>query len=204
MAALTADDLVEVSEPFTLFSAWLEAAEKSEPNDPNAMALATVDPEGLPNLRMVLLKAATPEGFVFYSNRESAKGHELAANRKAAALFHWKSLRRQIRIRGVVELVSDAEADAYFRTRPLQARLGAWASQQSRRLESRLALEAAVAKYAAKFAFGEVPRPAYWVGYRICPLAMEFWSDGAFRLHDRIAFQRAGLGERWAKERLYP
>jgi pyridoxamine 5'-phosphate oxidase len=204
LVSLTADDLAEVSDPLTAFSAWLAAAEKSEPNDPNAMALATVDSAGLPNVRMVLLKAATPEGFVFYSNCESAKGRELAGNMQAAALFHWKSLRRQIRIRGTVEQVSETEADAYFRSRPLQSRIGAWASQQSRPLESRFALETAVAKYAAKFAFGEVPRPSYWIGYRICPLAIEFWSDGAFRLHNRILFQRAAPAEPWSKERLYP
>jgi len=204
VTALTARDFSDATEPFALFAAWLAAAEKSEPNDPNAMALATVDADGLADVRMVLLKAASAEGFVFYTNRESAKGLELAANMQAAALFHWKSLRRQVRIRGCVEMVGDAEADAYFATRPLQSRLGAWASQQSRPLESRFALEAAVAKYAAKFAFGEVPRPDYWVGYRICPLAIEFWADGAFRLHDRILFRRATVDAAWTKERLYP
>ncbi len=204
MVALTARDFAEAKDPFALFAAWLAAAEESELNDPTAMALATVDAEGLPDVRMVLLKAATPEGFVFYSNRESAKGREIEVNGKAAVVFHWKSLRRQVRVRGPVELVGDAEADAYFRSRPLQSRLGAWASQQSRPLDSRLALEAAVAKYAVKFAFGEVPRPVYWVGYRILPLAIEFWSDGAFRLHDRIAFQRTTLDGVWTKERLYP
>ena len=212
MAALTASDLTqdltrglsEADEPFALFAAWLAAAEKSEPNDPNAMALATVDAEGLPDVRMVLLKAATTDGFVFYSNRESAKGNELAANMKAALLFHWKSLRRQVRIRGKVELVSDAEADAYFASRPLQSRIGAWASAQSRPLESRFALETAVAKYAAKFALGTVPRPPYWIGYRVRPAAIEFWSDGAFRLHDRILFRRSSSDAAWTKERLYP
>lgn len=204
MVALTARDFAEVTDPFALFAAWLAEAEASEPNDPNAMALATVDAEGLPDIRMVLLKAATPDGFVFYSNRDSAKGRELEINRKAAVVFHWKSLRRQIRVRGPVEFVSDAETDAYFCSRPLQARLGAWASQQSRPLESRLALEAAVAKYAVKFVLGDVPRPPYWVGYRILPLAIEFWSDGAFRLHDRLAFRRADLDHAWTKERLYP
>jgi pyridoxamine 5'-phosphate oxidase len=168
------------------------------------MALATVDSEGLPDIRMVLLKAATPAGFVFYTNRDSAKGHELAANMKAALLFHWKSLRRQVRIRGSAEFVTEAEADAYFASRPLQARIGAWASQQSRPLESRFALETAVAKYAAKFALGDVPRPPYWIGYRILPLEIEFWSDGAFRLHDRIVFRRTATDAAWAKERLYP
>jgi pyridoxamine 5'-phosphate oxidase len=204
VVALTAGNFSDAVEPFALFAAWLAAAEKSEPNDPNAMALATVDSDGLANVRMVLLKAASAEGFVFYSNRESAKGCELAANMQAAALFHWKSLRRQVRIRGPVELVRGAEADAYFATRPLQSRLGAWASQQSRPLESRFVLEAAVAKYAAKFVFGEVPRPDYWVGYRICPREIEFWADGAFRLHDRILFRRATIDGGWTKERLYP
>jgi pyridoxamine 5'-phosphate oxidase len=204
VVALTAHDLAEATDPFALFSSWLAAADKSEINDPTAMSLATVDPDGLPDVRMVLLKAASPEGFVFYSNRESAKGVELDLNMKAAALFHWKSLRRQIRIRGLVELVSDAEADDYFRSRPLQSRIGAWASQQSRPLESRFALETAVAKYAAKFALGTVPRPAYWIGYRIRPLAIEFWSDGAFRLHNRIVFRRQDLNAVWTKERLYP
>jgi pyridoxamine 5'-phosphate oxidase len=197
-------DFTESSEPFELFAAWLEAAEKSEPNDPNAMALATVDADGLPNVRMVLLKAADPSGFTFYSNAESAKGEELRANMKAAAVLHWKSLRRQVRLRGPVALVDDAEADAYFASRPLQSRIGAWASQQSRPLESRFALETAAAKFAAKFAFGEIPRPPYWIGYKIAPTYLEFWSDGAFRLHDRIAFRRAAPQDAWRKERLYP
>lgn len=197
-------DFTEADEPFALFSAWLAEAEKTEVNDPNAMALATTDADGLPNVRMVLLKGIDAHGFVFYSNRESDKGVELAANMKAAALFHWKSLRRQVRIRGPVEEVDAATADAYFRSRPLQSRIGAWASQQSRPLESRFALETAVAKYAAKFALGDVPRPPYWVGYRIRPLAMEFWSDGLFRLHDRVRFRRSSPDAGWQKERLYP
>jgi len=168
------------------------------------MALATVDADGLPDVRMVLLKEAEPSGFVFYTNAESAKGEELRSNPKAAGVLHWKSLRRQIRFRGPVERVSDAEADAYFASRALQSRLGAWASQQSRPLESRFALETAVAKYAAKFAFGEVPRPPYWVGYRVLPVYLEFWSNGAFRLHDRIVFRRDAPGAPWRKERLYP
>lgn len=204
MNELTACDFTEADEPLALFFAWLAEAEKSEPNDFNAMALATTDGDGMPNVRMVLLKGADPAGFVFYTNSESDKGVELAANMKAAAVFHWKSLRRQIRIRGPVETVDGAQADAYFRSRPLQSKIGAWASRQSRRLDSRLALEAAVAKYAAKFAFGEVPRPPYWNGYRIRPLAIEFWSNGAFRLHDRIRFRRAALDAGWQKERLFP
>jgi pyridoxamine 5'-phosphate oxidase len=197
-------DFTEAGEPFALFAAWFAEAEKTETNDPNAMALATADAEAVPNVRMVLLKAVDADGFIFYSNRESDKGIELAANKKAAAVFHWKSLRRQIRIRGPVEAMDAAAADAYFRSRPLQSRIGAWASQQSRPLESRFALEAAVAKYAAKFAFGDVPRPAYWVGYRIRPIAIEFWSDGLFRLHDRIRFRREDVNAPWYKERLYP
>ncbi|HLH11172.1 MAG TPA: pyridoxamine 5'-phosphate oxidase [Methylovirgula sp.] len=195
-------DFTDADEPLALFSNWLAAAEKSEPSDANAMALATTDAEGMPDVRMVLLKSFDANGFVFYSNSESDKGRELAANMKAAAVFHWKSLARQVRIRGPVELTSEAEADAYFRTRPLQSRIGAWASQQSRPLENRLALETAVAKYATKFALGGVPRPAYWIGYRIRPVTIEFWSNGPFRLHDRVRFTR--LTEGWEKQRLYP
>jgi pyridoxamine 5'-phosphate oxidase len=197
-------DFTQADDPFALFSDWLAEAGKSEPNDPNAMALATVDDQNMPDVRMVLLKAVDQNGFVFYSSSESTKGQELAQNMRAAAVFHWKSLRRQVRLRGPVEQVSGAEADAYFFSRPLQSRIGAWASQQSRPLESRFALETAAAKYAAKFALGAVPRPPYWIGYRIRPLAIEFWSDGAFRLHDRIAFTRPTLDGAWQKRRLYP
>jgi pyridoxamine 5'-phosphate oxidase len=201
---LTGRDFTEAAEPFDLFASWFAEAQKSEPNDPDALALATTDANGLPDVRMVLLKEATPSGFVFYSNAESAKGRELEANPKAAGVLHWKSLRRQIRFRGEVERVSETEADVYFASRPLQSRLGAWASQQSRPLESRFALEKSVAKYAAKFALGPIPRPSYWVGYRIKPVYLEFWSDGAFRLHDRIAFRRETPDAPWRKERLYP
>jgi pyridoxamine 5'-phosphate oxidase len=197
-------DFTDTDEPLALFSDWLAAAEKAEPSDANAMALATTDGQGLPDVRMILLKAFDANGFVFYSNSESEKGRELAANMQAAAAFYWKSLSRQVRIRGPVEHVSDAEADEYFRSRPLQARIGAWASQQSRPLESRLALETAVAKYAAKFALSGVPRPPYWIGYRIKALVIEFWSQGAFRLHDRIRFSRAAPEASWEKQRLYP
>jgi len=197
-------DFTEADEPFALFTAWLAEAEKSEVNDPNGMALATAGADGLPNVRMVLLKGVDPAGFVFYSNRESDKGLELAANMQAAALFHWKSLRRQVRVRGPVEEIDSETADSYFNSRPLQSRIGAWASQQSRPLESRFALETAVAKYAAKFALGDVPRPPYWIGYRIKPLAIEFWSDGHFRLHDRVRFRRETPEGGWQKERLYP
>jgi len=168
------------------------------------MSLATVDPEGMPDVRTVLLKGVDERGFVFYTNTESNKGRELAANPKAALLFYWKSLNRQIRIRGPVERVTPEEADVYFATRPKGAQIGAWASQQSRPLESRLAFEKAVALYAAKYALGAVPRPPHWSGYRIVPISMEFWHDRPFRLHDRMEFRRAGLGEPWTKVRMYP
>lgn len=204
MERLTPGDFTQAEEPFALFSEWLEEAGRSEPNDPTGMALSTVDAEGLPNVRMVLLKGHDRDGFVFYTNTESQKGQELLGQGKAAALFHWKSLRRQVRIRGPVSLVSDAEADAYFRSRARDSRIGAWASQQSRPLESRFALEKAVAGYAAKFGLGEIPRPPYWTGFRIEPVYIEFWRDGAFRLHDRVVFRRASAAEPWTKTRLYP
>jgi pyridoxamine 5'-phosphate oxidase len=197
-------DLAGDAEPFGLFDAWFEEASASEPSDPNAMALATVDPAGLPDVRMVLLKGVDARGFVFYTNAESAKGRQLAANMKAAANFHWKSLRRQVRLRGAIDEVSDAEADAYFASRPRDSRIGAWASQQSRPLESRFALEKAVALYAAKYPIGEVPRPPYWKGYRLAPFYMEFWRDRPFRLHERVVFRRAELDGAWEKQRLYP
>jgi pyridoxamine 5'-phosphate oxidase len=199
---LTTGDFTEAEEPWTLFAAWMEEAKRSEAEDPNAMALATVDPEGLPNVRMVLLKSADPTGFVFYTNTESNKGRELLATPKAALVLHWKSLRRQVRARGPVTLVSDEEADAYFQSRARDSRIGAWASQQSRPLEGRFALEKAVAFYAAKHAIGEVPRPPHWTGFRIAPVSIEFWHDRPFRLHDRVVFHRDGEG--WRRQRLYP
>ena len=201
---LTSGDFTAADEPLALFAAWLKDATASEPRDPTAMTLATVDADGLPNARMVLLKGADERGFVFYTNMESQKGRELAAQPKAALVFHWKSLNRQVRLRGLVERVTEAEADAYFATRAKQAQIGAWASKQSSALESRLAFEKAVAFYAAKYAIGTVPRPPYWSGYRIVPLRLEFWQDRPFRLHDRIEFARASLGAPWSKTRLYP
>ncbi|TBW34513.1 pyridoxamine 5'-phosphate oxidase [Siculibacillus lacustris] len=203
-SALTLGDFSAAEEPVRLFATWLKDAEAKEINDPNGMALATVDAEGFPDVRMVLLKGFDAAGFVFYTNYESKKGAELLATRKAALLFHWKSLRRQVRVRGPVELVTEAEADAYFATRSRTSRIGAWASRQSRPLESRFALEKAVAEYGLKFGFGEVPRPPHWSGFRVVPRAIEFWHDGAFRLHDRIEFTRAAPDAPWDKVRLYP
>ena len=203
-ASLTSGDFTLAEEPFALFAAWFAEACQQEPNDPNAMALATVDEEGLPDVRMVLMKGFDADGFVFYSHIASAKGRELAANPRAGLLFHWKSLRRQVRIRGAVTGVTDAEADAYFATRPKQAQIGAWASKQSQPLESRFAFEQAIAKVAAKHAISEVPRPPGWSGWRITPLRFEFWHDRPFRLHDRIEFSRDTAEGVWRKTRLYP
>ena len=204
MERLTRGDFTQSEEPFALFAEWLEEAGRSEPNDPNGMALSTVDADGLPNSRMVLLKGHDANGFVFYTNTQSQKGQELLGQGKAAALFHWKSLRRQVRVRGPVSLVSNAEADAYFQSRPRDSRIGARASQQSRPLESRFALEKAVASYVAKFGIGEIPRPPHWTGFRIEPVYIEFWRDGAFRLHDRVVFRRPSADKPWTRERLYP
>ncbi|MFG1345598.1 pyridoxamine 5'-phosphate oxidase [Xanthobacter autotrophicus DSM 431] len=201
---LTSGDFTEASEPFALFADWLADAEKTEPNDPNAMTLATVDSDGLPDARMVLLKGLDARGFVFFTNTGSAKGRELAATPKAALVFHWKSLRRQVRVRGPVEQVSDAEADAYFATRPRLSQIGAWASSQSRPLEGRFALEAAVASATARYALGTVPRPPHWTGFRVLPVAMEFWHDRPFRLHDRLQFRRESEAAAWAKSHLFP
>jgi pyridoxamine 5'-phosphate oxidase len=202
--SLTDGDFTEASEPFALFERWFSDATASEPNDPNAMALATVDPDGLPNVRMVLMKGWDEAGFVFYTNTESAKGRELLSGKKAALVLHWKSLKRQVRVRGPVEIVTNAEADEYFHSRPRDSRIGAWASQQSRPLESRFALEKAVAINAAKYAIGDVPRPPHWTGFRIRPVEIEFWHDKPFRLHDRIVFRRPAPEGGWTKARLYP
>lgn len=197
-------DFTQEKDPFSLFASWLKDAEASEINDPNGVALATVDQDGLPNVRMVLLKGLDERGFVFYTNFESAKGREILGSMKAAMVFHWKSLRRQVRVRGPVEIVTNDEADAYYQTRPRGSRIGAWASQQSRPLESRFALEQSVAKFTAKHAIGDIPRPEHWSGFRIIPSEIEFWKDGAFRLHDRVKFTRASSGEPWDSARLYP
>ena len=199
-----ADDFGGQEDPYTLFDDWMKEAEAHEPNDPNAMALATVDKSGLPNVRMVLLKGIEAGAFIFYTNLESAKGHELADNPKAALNFHWKSLRRQIRIRGSIARVSDEQADSYFSSRSRGSRIGAWASQQSRPLESRFALEKAVAKFTAKYGIGEVPRPDYWSGFALTPYEMEFWHDRPFRLHDRVVFRRTSENDPWSSSRLYP
>lgn len=194
--------LLSETDPFALFNGWLTEALAKEPNDANAMALATVDETGLPDVRMVLLKEADERGFVFYTNLESAKGRQLAADPKAALLFHWKSLRRQVRVRGHVEAVSAAEADAYWATRARPAQIGGWASAQSRPLPDRMALEKKIAEVGLKFGLGKVPRPPHWSGFRIVPQTLEFWRDRPFRLHERLVFERAGEG--WTTKRLFP
>ena len=190
------------ADPIGLFREWFAEAQKSEPNDPNAMTLASATPEGRPSARMVLLKDADERGFTFFTNYESRKGQELLANPQGALLFHWKSLRRQVRAVGRIETVSDAEADAYFATRARGSQIGAWASDQSRPLESRFVLEKKVAQFAAKFGLSKVPRPPHWSGFRLVPDEIEFWKDGTFRLHDRLMFHRTGSG--WRTAQLYP
>ncbi len=194
----------KVDDPLILFHQWMDEAQTAEPNDPNAMALGTVDDEGMPNVRMVLLKAVDARGFVFYTNYESAKGQELLGQKKAAICFHWKSLRRQIRIRGEVETVSDQEADDYYNSRDRGSRIGAWASRQSRPMSDRYELEREVAKKAAKFAVGSIPRPTYWSGFRLMPVAIEFWRDKPFRLHDRRLFTRNTTDDSWSSQQLFP
>lgn len=189
-------------DPQQLFAAWFAEAKASEPNDPNAMALATADAAGRPSLRMVLLKGHDARGFTFHTNYESRKGVELAANPEAALLFHWKSLRRQVRVEGRAEPVEEAEGDAYFATRSRGSQLSAWASDQSRPLASREAFEARYAETVARFEGRELTRPPHWSGFRIVPRAIEFWRDGAFRMHDRRLFKRAGDG--WSEGLLYP
>ena len=201
---LTVGDFTEADEPLRLFAAWFEEAKRLEPSDASAMTLATVDDDGLPNARMVLLKGFDEHGFVFYTNVDSAKGRELDGHPKAALVFHWKSLNRQVRLRGTVGPVGPAEADAYFATRARLAQIGAWASKQSAPLESRMAFEKAIALAMAKYAVGTVPRPPNWSGYRVTPLIMEFWHDRPYRLHDRIEFRRAAANQPWSKTRLYP
>ena len=194
----------ETADPLELFAGWYAEAEKSEPNDPSAMTLATVGPDGTPSLRMVLLKGFDAAGFVFYTNYESRKGLDLLARPKAALLFHWKSLRRQVRLEGPVTKTTPEEADAYFATRARGSQIGAWASAQSRPLESRFALEKSVAEFGAKHLIGTVPRPPHWSGFRLQPNLIEFWQDGAFRLHDRLEYSRASAGAPWSTRTLYP
>jgi pyridoxamine 5'-phosphate oxidase len=203
-AWLTGGDFAEADEPLRLFATWFAEAKRAEPVNPEAMALATVGPDGMPNARMVLLKGFDERGFVFYTNLDSVKGHELTDAPKAALTFYWKSLQRQVRLRGSVQPVSAAEADSYFATRSRMAQIGAWASKQSAPLESRMAFEKAVARYTAKFAVGQVPRPPHWSGYRVLPQEIEFWHEQPFRLHDRTVFVRPDPTAPWRKTRLYP
>jgi len=209
LAGQTDETVAAADDPFALFEDWLAEAAASEPNDPNAMALATSDASGLPNVRMVLLKGVDAtehpmRGFVFYTNLESAKGNELAANMQAASVFHWKSLRRQVRLRGAVMPVTNNEADAYYASRPRGSRIGAWASAQSRPLASRTELATSVAGFAARYAIGKIPRPPHWSGFRITPIEIEFWCDRLFRLHERAVFRRLDPQSPWEKLRLYP
>jgi pyridoxamine 5'-phosphate oxidase len=201
---LTGGDFTEADAPVRLFATWFAEAKRAEPVNPDAMALATVGSDGLPNVRMVLLKGFDERGFVFYTNVDSVKGHELAGAPKAALTFYWKALQRQVRARGTVEPVAKEEADAYFASRSRMAQIGAWSSKQSSPLESRMAFEKAIAVNTAKFGIGAVPRPAFWSGYRVKPVEIEFWQERLYRLHDRITFTRPDLKAPWTKTRLYP
>src|SRR5690349_3729747 len=192
------------ADPFALFQDWMKQAEAAEPSDPNAMALATADAAGVPNVRMVLLKGFDANGFVFYSNADSIKGAELASNPRAAINFHWKTLRKAVRAQGPIAQVSAAEADAYFATRPKDSQIGAWASPQSRVMEGRFVFEKKLAEYGVKYALTKVPRPPYWIGWRITPLRIEFWRDRPFRLHDRLVYLREDASGPWRTERLFP
>ena len=204
MNALSSSDFTETEDPFSLFRQWFAEAAGKEVNDPDAITLATVDASGMPDARAMLCKQVDERGFVFYTNSESAKGGEIAANPKAAILYHWKSLRRQVRARGPLAKISEAESDAYYASRPRLSRIGAWASQQSRPLDSRGKLLGAVALLTAKFGVGEIPRPPYWGGFRLTPMQLEFWQDHQYRLHDRIRFTRESDGALWRRQRLYP
>ncbi|MEZ5938290.1 MAG: pyridoxamine 5'-phosphate oxidase [Hyphomonadaceae bacterium] len=205
-AAASPDDtaLFSAQDPFALFAEWLEDARKKEVNDANAMALATVDAHGVPDVRMVLLKDVSSTGFVFYTNGESRKGVQLEMSPRAALCFHWKSLRRQVRVSGQVERTSDEEADAYFWSRAKDSQIGAWASRQSRPMEGRFELEKRIAEFALKYGIGKTPRPPWWGGYRVVPDRIEFWRDRPFRLHDRLEFTREAAGLPWKTARLYP
>ncbi|HYM18952.1 MAG TPA: pyridoxamine 5'-phosphate oxidase [Micropepsaceae bacterium] len=204
MSAPEQTGLSAAADPIELFKEWFADAKTHEPNDADAMTLATADAAGYPDARMVLMKGCDDRGFVFYTNLESAKAEELEANPKAALVFHWKSIRRQVRVRGLIEPVTDAEADAYFATRHKDSQIGAWASRQSRPLEGRFALEKEVARYAAKYALGHVPRPPHWSGFRLKPLSIEFWRDRPFRLHERLLYTREILTAPWKTSRLFP
>jgi len=203
-ASPDAAELPQANDPFSLFLGWLAEAARSEPNDPNAMALATADADGRPDVRMVLLKDVSENGFVFYTNEESRKGRQIGANPSAALCFHWKSLRRQVRVAGPVAQVAEEEADAYFATRARDSQIGAWASQQSRPLAGRFELEGRIAAFAARYALSAPPRPPYWGGFRLLPLRIEFWRDRPFRLHDRLEYTRDDPGQPWRTARLYP